>query len=183
MNETRRAASAVESPSGGISVDDHTAVPMPGGESLDEWIRRHTTGLGWVASDGLDIHGPFDDPVDALRRALRPIDDDGDFVTLSAVIERVDPVAKLTLSADGLLTSLYDTLSDHAPLGGLEDMPEPVVAALQVSWLEVTRQVLARWRADFPAHLPVSVWRASGDERLVTWADVRSLLARRRESA
>ena len=91
---------------------------MQGETSLDDWIRHHSTGLGWVASDGFDVHGPFDDPVEALRRALKG-SDFGDFVTLSAVAERVDPAAMAVVSANELLDALYDKISDYAPLGGL----------------------------------------------------------------
>lgn len=157
---------------------------MKGEESLNDWIRRHSTGLGWVASDGFDLHGPFDDPIDALRRTLAR-SDYGDFVTLSAVAERVDPVAMASVSADGLLDALYASLADsgYAPLGGLEDVPEAALDALERALVEATRHTLAAWRSAYPAHLPASVWKASGDERMVTTGDLTALLSLRRKSA
>ena len=151
-------------------------------ETLDDWIRHHSTGLGWVASDGFDVHGPFDDPVEALRRALKG-SDFGDFVTLSAVAERVDPAAMAVVSANELLDALYDKISDYAPLGGLEDVPETALSALERDLAEATRRTLAAWRSAYPAHLPASVWRASGDERMVTAGDLTALLSLRRKSA
>jgi len=155
---------------------------MQGEVSLDDWIRHHSTGLGWVASDGFDSHGPFDDPVAALRCALAG-SDYGDFVTLSAVAERIDPVAKATVSADGLLDALYDEVSDYAPLGGLEDVPEEALETLERDLAEATRRALAAWRSAYPGHLPASVWRASDDERMVTAGDLTALLSLRRKSA
>lgn len=151
-------------------------------ETLDDWIRHHSTGFGWVASDGFDLHGPFDDPVDAIRRALSG-SDFGDFVTLSAVAERVDPAAMAVVSADELLDALFDKISDYAPLGGLEDVPEEALEALEHDLAEATRRALAAWRSAYPAHLPASVWRTSDDERMVTAGDLKALVSLRRKSA
>lgn len=157
---------------------------MQGEVSLDDWIRHHSTGLGWVASDGFDLHGPFDDPVDALRCALAG-SDYGDFVTLSAVVERVDPVANATVSADRLTDEIYGSLADsgYAPLGGLEDVPEEALEALERDLVEAVRRALAAWRSAYPSNLPASVWRLSDDERMVTAGDLTALLSLRRKSA
>ena len=155
---------------------------MQGEESLDDWIRRNSTGLGWVASDGFDLHCPVDDPIRVLRRALAG-SDHGDSVTHSAVVERVDPVAKATVSADGLLDALYAEISDYAPLGGLEDVPKEALDALEWALVDATRRTLADWRSAYPAHLPASVWRTSDDERMVTTGDLKALVSLRRKSA
>lgn len=157
---------------------------MQGEEALDDWIRRNSTGLGWVAYDDVDVHGPFDDPIESLRHALAR-SDYGDFVTLSSVTERVDPVDMATVSADRLTDELYAGLADagYAPLGGLEDMPEEALEALGRDLAAAVRRTLAAWRSAYPAHLPASVWRASGEERLVTAIDLTTLLSFRRESA
>jgi hypothetical protein len=43
--------------------------------------------------------------------------------------------------------------------------------------------IRSTWRSVYPAHLPASVWRLSGDERVVTAGDVTALLSLRRKSA